>query len=329
MRDVADHVGVSRQLVSLVLRDVPGPSSGARVKILAAAAELGYRANASARLLRQKRTRLIGAVYAMRNPFESQLVEQLFMRAAGRDFGVVLGPVTADRSVEQVIDELMEQRVEALVGFSLVDSMSHLDRIGDLVPTVWLGGPAPEPYDNVHVDDMSGMRFAIGHLRELGHTSIAHVRGGLDSAGDAREMGYRLGMAHVGLDDSIDVVGRGWGEEDGASAAREFLARKTLPTAVICGSDQAAAGLLAVFTAAGIRVPSDMSVVGWDDSYVAGLSYHQFTSVRQDLDATAEASLDTVLQRLEDPTRPRAVILTPARLIERTSTGPVRTAARS
>ena len=323
MRDVADHVGVSRQLVSLVLRDVPGPSLAARERILAAAAELGYRANASARLLRQKRTRLIGAIYTMRNPFESQLVEQLFARAAGRDFGIVLGPVTPGRSIEQVVDELIEQRVEALVGFVPPEWNPYVERIGATVPTVWLGGPVDEPHDNVHIDDVEGMRLAIKHLTGLGHRAIAHVRGA-DSPGEARADAYRLGMERAGLADRIDIVGPGWGEEDGATAAREFLSRPTLPTAVICGGDQSAAGLNAVFVAAGVDIPRDVSVVGWDDSYVAALSYHQFTSVRQDLDATADASLDAVLQRMADPDRPRALILTPARLIRRTSTGPAR-----
>jgi DNA-binding LacI/PurR family transcriptional regulator len=324
MRDVADHVGVSQQLVSLVLRNDPGPSAATRERILAAAEELGYRANASARLLRQKRTRLIGAVYTMRNPFESQLVEQLFTRAAGRDFGVVLGPVTADRPVDQVIDELVEQRVEALVGFFPTESSEYLERIGRRVPLVWLGGPAPEPHDNVHIDDREGMGLAVEHLHRLGHRSISHVRGGQDSAGAAREEGYRDAMERAGLGYAIDVVGSGWGEEDGASAARDFLARPTLPTAVICCSDQAAAGLLAVLTAAGTTVPGDVSIVGWDDSYVAALSYHQFTSVRQDVDATADAALDTALRRMADPNSPRVLTLTSARLIERTSTEPVR-----
>jgi DNA-binding LacI/PurR family transcriptional regulator len=323
MRDVAEHVGVSRQLVSLVLRDVPGPSPDARERILAAAAELGYRGNASARLLRQKRTRLIGAVYTMQNPFESQLVEQLFARAAGRDFGVVLGPLTADRSIEQVVDELIEQRVEAVVGFGPPEWNAYVERIGATVPTVWLGGPAPEPHDNVHIDDAEGMRVAIEHLSGLGHENIAHVRGA-GSAGEARAEGYRLGMRRAGLADRIDVVGAGWGEEDGAAAARDFLARPTLPTAVICGGDQSATGLVAVFTVAGVTIPGDVSVVAWDDSYVARLSYHQFTSVRQDLDATAEAALDAALHRMADPASPRVLILTPARLIERTSTGLVR-----
>ncbi|MBB5781940.1 LacI family DNA-binding transcriptional regulator [Nonomuraea jabiensis] len=91
MKEIADHLGVSRQLVSLVLRGVPGPSEESRQRILAAADELGYRPNASARLLRQNRTRLIGALFWMRNPFQVLVIERLFVRAAERGFGLVLG----------------------------------------------------------------------------------------------------------------------------------------------------------------------------------------------------------------------------------------------
>ncbi len=87
MQDIADHVGVSRQLVSLVMRDVPGPSAESRERILAAASELGYRPHASARLLRQNRTRLIGAVFTMRNPFQVRFVERLFVGPRNRASG--------------------------------------------------------------------------------------------------------------------------------------------------------------------------------------------------------------------------------------------------
>src|SRR5689334_14228197 len=111
MADIANHVGVSRQLVSLVLRGVPGPSAASRERILSAAGELGYRPNASARLLRQNRTHLIGVAFTMRNPFQVKFVERLFVRAAAAGFGVVPGPMTAERPTEAVVAALMEERV--------------------------------------------------------------------------------------------------------------------------------------------------------------------------------------------------------------------------
>lgn len=114
MRDVAERAGVSRQLVSLILRGASGPSEASRAHVLAVAGQLGFRPNASARLLRQDRTRLIGMLFTALNSFEVRVVERLLERAAEHGFGVVLGPVTARRDTEVVIRQLLEQRVEAL-----------------------------------------------------------------------------------------------------------------------------------------------------------------------------------------------------------------------
>jgi len=113
MRDIARHLGVSRQLVSLVMRDAPGPSAESRQRILAAADELGYRPNASARLLRQRRTHLIGAMFVLRNPFEVRFVERFVERAAEEGFGVVLGAHSDERPTDLVVSDLMAQRVTA------------------------------------------------------------------------------------------------------------------------------------------------------------------------------------------------------------------------
>ncbi|WP_432563063.1 LacI family DNA-binding transcriptional regulator [Kineococcus sp. SYSU DK003] len=329
MSDVAAHVGVSRQLVSLVLRGAPGPSRQARERVLAAAAELGYRANASARLLRQKRTFLLGALFSMRNPYESRLVERLFSAAAARGFGVVLGPVTDEADRLRVIEGLLEQRVEGLVGFVPRSTTPELERLTAQVPLVWLGGPAPG--DNVHIDDVAGMRAAIGHLRGLGHRRIAHLRGDGSPAGEERCRAYRQAMDEAGLSSQTTVLGGGWDEESGADVARDLLRRRPsdAPTAVVCASDQAAAGLVQVLRTGdgalpGVDVPGRVSVVGWDDSYLAALSFLDLTSVRQEIAATADAALDLVSRRLEDPATPVETVLTAPTLVERGSTGPAR-----
>jgi DNA-binding LacI/PurR family transcriptional regulator len=192
MQDIADHLGVSRQLVSLVLRDVPGPSAESKERILAAASELGYRLNASARLLRQNRTRLIGAVFGIRHPFQVRFVERLFVRAAEKGFGLALGPMTVERSTDVVVAELMEERVEALVAFNPDPASSALAEACDLVPVVWLGEWVREPeIDNVHVDEVEGLRLAIEHLVELGHRDIVYVGGLGGIVGRDRADAYR------------------------------------------------------------------------------------------------------------------------------------------
>ncbi|MFB8267548.1 LacI family DNA-binding transcriptional regulator [Streptomyces sp. NPDC055955] len=326
MRDIADHVGVSRQLVSLVLRGVPGPSAESRDRILAAASELGYRPNASARLLRQNRTRLIGVVFEMRHPFQVRFVERLFVRAAEKGFGLALGPRTVERPTDVVVAELMEERVEALVAFNPDPASAALAEARDLVPVVWLGEWVRRPgVDNVHVDEVEGLRLAIEHLVGLGHRDIVYVGGLGGNVGRDRADAYRAAMTTFGLSDGIEVLPGGFSEEDGAAAAREIAARVQRPTAVVCCGDQCAAGVLAVFARSGVQVPEDVSVVGFDDSYLSSLSYHRLTSVRQDVEATVEATLDSVLDRIEGDDGPRRVVPTVTTLVVRESTGPART----
>ena len=325
MQDIADHVGVSRQLVSLVLREVPGPSAESRERILAAASELGYRPNASARLLRQNRTRLIGAVFEMRNPFQVRFVERLFVRAAERGFGLALGPTTVERSTDVVVGELIEERVEALVAFNPDPTSKALADACDLMPVVWLGEWARQPeVDNVHADEIEGLRLAIEHLVALGHRDVVYVGGLGGIVGRDRASAYRAAMAAFGLSDRAEVLTGDFSEESGARAAREILGRARRPTAVVCCGDQCAVGLLAVFARAAVPVPGEISVVGFDDSYLASLSYHRLTSVRQDVEATVEATLRSVLERLEGGEKPRHVIATAMTLVRRESTGPAR-----
>ncbi|GAB2883640.1 LacI family DNA-binding transcriptional regulator [Streptomyces mayteni] len=328
MQDIADHVGVSRQLVSLVMRDVSGPSAESRERILAAASELGYRPNASARLLRQNRTRLIGVVFEMRNPFQVRFVERLFVRAAERGLGVALGPTTVERPTDVVVAQLMEERVEALVAFNPDAASNALAEACDLVPVVWLGEWVRTPeVDNVHVDEVEGLHRAVEHLVGLGHRDIVYVGGLGGNVGRDRAEAYRAAMAAFGLVERIEVLSSDFSEEGGAGAARQLLERDERPTAVVCCGDQCAVGVLAVFARSDVRVPEEISVVGFDDSYLASLSYHRLTSVRQDVEATVEATLASAVERIESDEGPRRVTATRTELVVRESTGPVRAGA--
>ena len=326
MSDVARRAGVSRQTVSLVLRDAPGPSAASRAAVLAAVAELGFQANTSAQLLRQERTRLVGVMFEPRITFESRFVESLLGRAARERLGVVLGPVTPDRTTEVVVTELLGHRVEALGCFNPEPSSTALRTAISRVPVVWLGERSVEAQvDAVHSDDVAGIRLVVEHLVGLGHRHIAYAGGLGGRVGPDRADAYRRAMAAVGLADRLDQLPVGFREEDGAAAARILLAREHLPTAVIGCSDHVGAALVAVFSRAGVRVPEDVSVTGYDDSDIAALSYNDLTAVRQDADLTAAEALAAMMRRLDDPSAPPRDIATPATLTVRGSTGPART----
>ena len=325
MSDVARLAAVSRQTVSLVLREAPGPSAASRAAVLAAVDELGFQANTSARLLRQERTRLIGVMFEPRITFESRFVEHLLERAARERLGVVLGPVTPERTTEVVVRELVGHRVEALGCFNPDPSSAALRMAIGRLPVVWLGERSIERVDAVHSDDVAGLRLVVEHLVGLGHRDIAYAGGLGGRVGPDRAAAYRRAMTEAGLADHIDQVGVGFGEEDGATAARLLLARDQLPTAVIGCSDHVGAALISVFVSAGVRVPMDVSVTGYDDSDIAALSYHDLTAVRQDADLTASEALAAMTRRLDDPGAEPRDIATPAVLTIRGSTGPART----
>lgn len=322
MRDVAARAGVSRQTVSLVMRDEPGPSATSRERVLAAARELQYRPNASARLLRQRRSGLIGVLYAASNIFELRVVERLLERAADEGYDVALGPVTARRSTEVVVAQLLEQRIEALACYNPDPSSPALASAIDMMPVVWLGERrADDRVDVVRTDDDEGLRLLVQHLTGLGHRRITYAGGRGGTVGPDRADAYRRAMAAAGLGDEIDVLGVGFGEDDGSRAAEMIMARDRMPSAVIGCSDHCGAGLIGTLTRAGVRVPEDVSIAGYDDSDLAALPYIDMTSVRQDVDLTVEATLAAVLRRLREPDLNGADHATLATLTVRSSTG--------
>lgn len=327
MKDVAVRAGVSRQLVSMALRNVPGPSESSRERVLAAAAEIGFSVNASARLLRQSRSRLIGVLFVVGNAFEAPFVERILVRAKAAGYGVVLGPIGPGRDTDVVVTELRGHRIEALACFNPDPSSPALQRAIEQLPVVWLGERSANPRaDAVRADDEKGLRLAVEHLVTLGHQEIAYVGGRGGSVGPDRAQAYRAAMEANRLSEFIDVIDSGFEEEDAAAAARELIARDHLPTAVIACSDQSAAAVRAVFANAGVDVPGEVSIIGYDDSAVAALSFNSLTSVRQDLDATVAATLAAIIARIENPERSPLDTRTPATLVVRSSTAAARNA---
>lgn len=324
MRDIADRLGVSRQLVSLVLRGAPGPSDESRERILRAAEELGYRPNAAARLLRQRRTNLIGLMVEMRNPFEVRFAERFVSGAGVHGLSVVIGLRTAKRTTEMVVSELIAQRVEAIAAFNPDPTSPALRDALGRIPVMWLGERAPKPtIDTVRVDEVQGLRQVVEHLVSLGHRDVAYVGGQGGSVGRDRARAFQTAAESVdGL--RWSMLPSGFEEEDGARAARAWLntAAADRPTALVACSDSNAVGILAVLARSGVSVPRDVSVVGFDDSSVAALSYNALTSVRQDVELSVAASLATIMERLSDTPGTPTEILTPTLLTIRESTGP-------
>nr|WP_050785252.1 LacI family DNA-binding transcriptional regulator [Rhodococcus opacus] len=320
MQDIADRVGVSKALVSMVFRNVAGPSEATRKRVMAVADELGYRPNRAASLLSLRRTKLIGVMAEIRNSFHTELVDFLVDDAERAGYDVVLGPVTATRTQAQAIDMLLEFQCEALVLLGPQLDSATLRAIDERAPVVSVGRRLPGTIvDVVRTADGRGVGMIVDHLVSLGHSNIVHASGS-GAIGADRASGYRRAMTRHGLEPQI--VASGFTETAGSTTAATLLDRVHLPTAVVCVNDRCAVGLLDAVQRTGIDVPTDMSITGYDDSPLAQLAHIALTSVSQDPREQARRAVSSVLERLDDRrTHPTSVVLRP-RLSLRSTTGP-------
>lgn len=323
MADVAAGAGVSRALVSLVFRQQPGASPATRDRVLRVAEELGYRPDTPARLLARGRSRTIGVMFSVRQPFQADLVEGIYPEADRLGYDVLLSANTETRGETVAIDALLSHRCEALILLGSTADTRHLDELGRRYAVVVIGRRVPgAAVDSVHTAEAKGVRAVVDYLTELGHRRIAHIDGGTGPGSSDRRRAYRAAMRHHGLADHIRVIPGAHTEQAGIDAGRALLAARDLPTAVLASNDRCAIGLLDTLDRAGIHVPRDVSVVGYDDSHLSHLSHIDLTTVRQDSARIAEHAVLRAVQRLTTPPpAPREIVLDP-KLVVRGTTAP-------
>lgn len=324
LEDVAARVGVSTGTVSLVLNNSSGPSAATRERVLAAAAELGYRPDRTASRLARRRSCLIGAMLDVRNTFHAELVADLHDVAEAAGYDLLLSTITPTRDSRRAIETLMDSRCEALILLGPDAPTSRLTALGEQMPVVVIGRRLRSTsVDVVRTDDEHGVASAVDHLVGLGHRRIAYADGVRGTIATDRRSGYLRGLRTHGLADTAMVIAGGQNEVSGSVAARELLDAGEPPTAVIAFNDRAALGLLDGLLRAGVRVPMDMSVVGYDDSPSAHLPQVDLTTVSQDTRHQAEEAVAAVLERLDGGrTQRREVVLEPQLVVRRTTAPP-------
>jgi len=319
MGDVAKAAGVSRPLVSIVMRNAPGASEATRHKVLKIAREMGYVPDERARKLRQNSSRLIGISFELQQPFHGDVVEQIYLAAAESGYDVALSAVAPTRDENTAVESLIRERCEALIVLGTKAHADDLKRFADRVPVVSVARRLKAPFLGiVRGDDKAGLRMAVEYLAGLGHERIAHIDGA-DAPGSAdRRTSYRRTMKRLGLTDHIDVISGGLSEEDGARGMQELLSRPHPPTAVIAFNDRCATGAMAFAARTGMRVPTDLSIMGYDDSRLARIPHVQMTTVSQDAHELARAAVDLALEQLGG--RPPREIIVEPRLVARQTT---------
>ncbi len=316
---------MSKSLVSLVMRDSPNVSDDKRQAVLDAAEALGYRPNAAARSLVQQRSCLIGVVVSdFGNPFFAELLEGIEEAAVLAEYRALFntGSRVPEREIN-ALDTLLQLRTDGLILASPRFDDSELGKIPRAVPVVMVGrDTSAVGVDAVMNDDHRGSELVVGHLTSLGHRRIVHLHGEPGAGAAARLEGFVDAMKRRGLEPR--VVQAGFTEDAGAKAAQEVLDMDPLPTAVFAANDVAAIGVSQTLEAAGLRIPEDISLVGYDNVGFAGLDHIGLTTIDQPRRAIGTMAVEMLLQRLNGSrTRRRCVTIEPA-LVVRTTTAPPR-----
>lgn len=326
--DVASRAGVSKSTVSNVIRGVIGVSDETRSKVESAIKQLGYRPNNLARQLVQRRTNILGVIVGdLANPFYAEMAKSVERHAAARGYTAMFCNTEGDSQSELAgIETLLAQRVAGVVFLAFSgDSRTMRETLEHRVPAVFLG--CHEDWgDVVAVDDELGGRLATRHLIEAGHRRLAFlsIPELSDSSDQARYVGFVTEAENAG----ISVTRISWSppsdhaEINGEVAElRDAFVGDGSITGVFASNDVAAVALMEFGDRVGLRVPTDLSIVGFDDVPMAGLARIALTTVAQPRDELARKGIDTIIERIEGRLTGRPITaLVGVRLVLRQST---------
>lgn len=323
MADVARLAGVSHQTVSRVINGSASIRPETKARVEQAISELGYRPNTAARALVTRRSGVIGIVgsnSALYGPSSIQRSVEEAARAAGYFSSMVpLAEVTRE-ALADALDHLARQSVEAIVMIAAQEDALAVAHAADSgVPMIVVEGDLSGRGLSVGVDQIDGARQATRHLISLGHRAIDHLAGPRTwTEARGRRIGYEEAMRDAGLEVRESPVGD-WTPARGYAIGCE-LARRSDATAVFVANDQMAIGVLHAFARNGLRVPEDVSVVGFDDLPESAYLNPALTTVRQDFKAVGQRAIELVIATLEGATLDVSLLAPELIIRESTST---------
>jgi LacI family transcriptional regulator len=338
MSDIAARAGTSAAAVSVTLNGARSRtlrvSDETRDRILAAARDLGYRRHPAARALATGRTHVLGlmlpyasSLLSENTPFESLLVSGVVARAGSRGYNVMLYAATAEDEGDRAAS-MIDRRIDGLILLiPPFDSpiLDECERQGIATAAI-LADPESATL-TVRSDDYNGGRLATRHLIELGHRRIAHLYGrqGVVTT-EPRLLGYRDALAEAGIkaDDRLCLPGD-FARKPGYASMRRLLDLPATdrPTAVFAANDLSAHGAMDAIHEAGLTVPGDVSVVGYDDTWYSTVTRPRLTSVRMSVSDLGSRAADLLISHLEGEQVPERHPVLPVALVLRESTGEI------
>lgn len=322
--DVAKAAGMSRAQVSRALRGDPGVREETRKRIGDIAAKMDYRPNLAARSLVEAQSSIVGLVLGdPNNPFHIQLAQAVDRQLIASGFD----PVTSLRPVEQGtemvdIDRLLRLRAAGVIMIGTPHSARSLSDIADKLPCVYIGSRkiSHPRMTTVAVDDESGIRLAMNHLMKLGHRRIAHLGGGNEASAKERAKVYFTVMREAALE-PIFVEG----SHDAAFGRRgvdALFQGPEKPSAILASNDFIALGVMDRLKGMGMAVPSDVSVIGFDDIPSAANEVFSLSTIKQDTIDQARVAVAALNVLLRGQDKPKRRIVMPVELILRKSSAP-------
>ncbi|NYF78683.1 LacI family DNA-binding transcriptional regulator [Granulicella arctica] len=331
IRDVARLAGVSVATVSRTVNNVPTVNTAMAARVRDAIRELNYFPNTQARALVSGRSRLIGLLVPdITNPFFPELIKRFEETAVKRNYELLIGSTNYDSEIQHCLRRLIERNVDgvAIMTFGVEDPV-----LGDLstrhIPMVFVDvSQEAFPQDAVMIDYRHGMEEAVRHLVALGHTEIGFISGPLNQhSATLRRIAFHESMAAAGCIPKEKFIVEGDHQlEGGMAGMTKLLDNPKPPSAVLCSNDLMAIGALRTLQTSGLRVPEDMSIVGFDDIHLAEFVNPPLTTVRMSQVELAREAIQVLIARIEklNPADHPASQPVSTRLVIRGTTAPPR-----
>lgn len=331
IREVAERAGVSYATVSHVVNNTRFVADDTRERVLEAMAELQYRPNAVARSLRSGRTNTIGMILPdSSNPYFAEIGRAIEEEAFKQGFSIILCNMELAPQKENLyIDVLINKQVDGIIFVAAGDQIPLLELLKRQgIPAVMIERDLPDvDVDTIITDNRLGGYQATRHLLDLGHRRIALITGPTSkiTPSEGRRLGYRQALEEAGIayDETIVCLGD-FHAQSGLEITAWLLAQPSPPTAIFAGNDLMAIGSICAAEKMGLRVPRDLSVVGFDNIDLANFTNPPLTTVSQEQAPVGIWATQTLVRKIVDKNLPALKVMLPTRLILRESSAPVR-----
>ncbi|NTE56504.1 LacI family transcriptional regulator [Agrobacterium tumefaciens] len=323
---VAEDAGVSRAAVSKVLRNAYGVSEALRQKVEASIERLDYRPSVAARGMRGKTYSFGVLLGGIENPFLSDVVRGISAVAEKSGYKVVMAMGRFKNALESgLIESMIDLRLDGviLIAPRLPDKL--LDQYAQQIPMVVIGHhqPSAETFDTINCDDATGAELAVNALAERGYEDIAMISMPQPDVNDAnivtmREAGYAAAMQSLGLGHHARIIYMPLEQDDRTQLIKKLVSDEARPRAIFCWSDLDAVPLLDALRSSKVNVPSELALIGYDNSPVTRLSLFDLSTVDQLGEEQGKASADSLLSRIGGRNKAEHTVLKP-KLVLRSS----------